>query len=87
MITEQTFGRFGDNEKTCGIGAAQVAFGDKPGYDGLAFVLHQPVDMGPCPINGCNHTTDSPGSYIIHLNDQHHMPRQQIADYLSQFGL
>lgn len=27
------------------------------------------------------------GNVVIHLNDQHRMPRDQIADRLSQFGL
>lgn len=87
MVTKQVYGQFGNSEQTCAIGAAQVAFGDRPGFEGLAFILEQPADMGPCPVNGCAARAHSPGAYIVHLNDYHKMPRQQIADYVSQFGL
>lgn len=85
MVTEQAFGSFGNQEKTCGIGAAQVAFGETPsGHGPLAILLTERLSI-PCP--DCVYTPVSVGSYIIHLNDDHQWPRQKIADSLEEYGL
>lgn len=48
-----------------------------------------PIREGVC---GVNKTTDcrnynSLATVVIHFNDHHKMPRNEIADHLSQFGL
>lgn len=83
MTTEQVYGAFGDTEHTCGIGAAQVAFGDRPGDAKLRTILETPMLIkGPC---GHNYSSLSNG--IMHLNDNHQWPRHKIADWLEKEGL
>lgn len=84
MMTEQTFGEFGDDERTCAIGAAQKALG-------------LPVSaMGPLNdllgSRGAKEPCDHPyawsvGALIMHLNDDDKWPREKIADWLETLGL
>lgn len=86
MTTKQTFREFGNKDRTCAIGAAQVAFGETPGSgSGLISLLSVPVAIGNCP--DCHYAPDSFGQIIMHLNDKHHWPRQKIADHIEEYGL
>lgn len=92
MTTDQAFWTFADEQGgTCAVGAAIVALGGDPSRDVEAFeaVVRQRVDLSGETI--CEHaqywtSTDIAGA-IYHLNDQHRMPRNQIADWLAAMGL
>lgn len=84
MATEQIFGAFGDGERTCALGAAQVALGERPGDGGgVIDVLGTARVERPCGHGGSASVRDS----IIHLNDGDHWPRERIASWLEELGL
>lgn len=84
MTTEQVFGDFGDQNRTCGIGAAQVAFGDNPGsYELVSILSRQMCITLPC----CSSIKSNMRDAIIHMNDIEKWPRQKIADWLESEGL
>lgn len=85
MMTEQTFGEFGDDERTCAIGAAQKALGLPVSAGGP--LLHLLGDRSAEPP--CEHGSLpwSVGALIIHLNDDDRWPREKIADWLEGLGL
>lgn len=84
MTTKQLYNAFGDKDVgTCGIGAAQVAFGDDPGSPALIRVLQTPIDVTTPSGRHFNNIA----SAIMYLNDAEHMPRQKIADWLESEGL
>lgn len=85
MSTTQIFGAFGDTERTCAIGAANVAFGRRPDDTELIRLLEgRRVDAVPC-----GHYSDGAcvTAAIIHLNDSDKWPRENIADWLQGIGL
>lgn len=86
MMTEQTFGEFGDESKTCGIGAAQLALGEPVGFSGGLFALLNQSPRVACPQAGHDHSS-TVGALIVHLNDGEQMPREKIADWLETIGL
>ena len=84
MMTEQTFGEFGDDDRTCAIGAAQKALGLPVSDNGpLLHLLHARSAAAPCGHG----STWSVGGLIIHLNDDDRWPREKIADWLEGLGL
>jgi hypothetical protein len=86
MMTEQAFGTFGDQEHTCGIGAAQIALGLTPSDGGpLNALLRNALVTPPCDHD--NLYGGDVRSAIIHLNDDHHWPREKVADWLEGLGL
>lgn len=85
MMTEQTFGEFGDDDRTCAIGAAQKALGLPVSAKGpLNGLLHSRQADAPC---GHGSATWTVGSLIMHLNDDDKWPREKIADWLEGMGL
>lgn len=87
MVTRQVFGQIGDlKETTCAIGAVYKGFGfdgSDTGGQMLSKELNQ-INV-KCPDN----SVCSQGSLegvIIHLNDQHHWPRENIATWLEGLG-
>lgn len=84
MMTEQTFGDFGDDDRTCAIGAAQKALGlPVSGSGPLNQLLHLRRADPPCG----HHSSRTVGSLIMHLNDDDRWPREKIADWLATLGL
>ena len=84
MMTEQTFGEFGDDERTCAIGAAQKALGLPVSANGpLVNLLHDRSADAPCGHDD----SWSVGALIVHLNDDDRWPREKIADWLEGLGL
>lgn len=84
MMTEQTFGEFGDDERTCAIGAAQKALGLPVSGEGLLnALLHERRADAPCG----HEARWTVGSLIMHLNDDDKWPREKIADWLGGLGL
>lgn len=85
MATDQAFGTFGDGTHTCGIGAAQVALGLTPQPDDeLNMMLEH---AGPVRSPCADRRHGSVRETIIHLNDDHKLPREKIADWLESLGL
>lgn len=102
MNTEQGFGRFVDSRgRMCALGTIWHGMGYNVTNEGVGkFVLDHPewgflldeidtrpllagICIEPCPRGKARTLADC----VIHLNDDHHMPRNEIADRLSQFGL
>lgn len=86
MTTDQAFGTLVDYQGAmCAEGAAIVALGGDPHCDDLTSVLSRRADF-PMP-DGCEHPHRILQRAIHHLNDLHHMPRHEIADWLAGMGL
>jgi len=86
MVTSQAFGNWGDEHETCGLGAAQVGFGDEPDGNGvLMWILDHFGTIMECPR--CPTLTPTVKVLVMHMNDDHRVPREKIADYLAEFGL
>ena len=87
MNTEQAFGALVDSVGgTCGIGAVMDGFGELPelNRNGILKILETSIAMPGCD---CGYFPDSVASFIIHQNDHHRTPRNQIADKLESLGL
>lgn len=99
MNTKQVFQDLGSTKDgtTCGIGAVFVGLGYE--FDGASHhdvmakhpelqVLDTPVNFGGRLPKGCGHAAKGTVvDQIIHLNDKHRLPRNQIADWLQSLGL
>jgi hypothetical protein len=91
---------FNDPICSCALGAAYEGFGNKPEPVIEAFKVWQAIDKAlgedslhyyissPCP-KGCSHYRSGwpIGSLVSHLNDDHHMSRETIADWLETLEL
>jgi hypothetical protein len=89
MLTKQCFGktgwrgRNGGELRTCALGSAHIAIGEKSGADTGKFF---PVSNIPafCPLGACQHRgTKDVGGVIAHLNDEHRWTRERIADWVA----
>jgi hypothetical protein len=89
MLKPQCFGDMHKHDQTCAIGAAMDADGVLDAWenaDRAVYVFDEWMEKYPirrefarCPQ--C-HLRGFVTDVIIHLNDEHHMTREQIADWL-----
>lgn len=85
MATKQVFGRLGNLEETCAIGAANLGYGENPESQSVFAILsHAKAD--PCHLCDGGRGMNNMANLIIHMNDDHKVPREQIADYLESKG-
>jgi len=95
MHTRQAFGVMTDGRGAyCAIGTIWLAMGLPVGSDdGLSegphwMFCHHEMDLAPFRYEGCFHCLDlDVADLVMHLNDYHSMPRNQIADLLEGAGL
>lgn len=84
-----TTGRFFGNIGTCALGAAVEAVTGHPHHtDGTALaVLHKEWKFLNPRKKGDGIALSSIGQKIVQMNDNEHMTREQIADWLAEQGL
>lgn len=94
ISTDQAFHTLRDPDgRTCAIGAAMVGFGDTTSNStrGLVPLLYTKISLPNCDVQHnqkvCSQPFSSIGQMIIHQNDYHMLPRNQIADNLEKLGL
>ena len=68
---------------TCAIGAACMGAGVDTETTAFRAALTRPYI--PCPK--CGGLSEYLGHAVVHLNDDHHEPRERIADWLEEQGL
>lgn len=93
MDTKQVFGKIGDLESTtCALGAVYHGFGFE-GYGAAMQSLNREMARVIIPCGGTTGLFGKPCrsentlmNVVIHMNDQHKMPREKIADYIESLG-
>lgn len=86
MSTTQIFHSFGNENETCALGAALLGFGEFPSDCGPLLKI---ISGDNSPVVDCCRCAylGTVGSVVMHLNDNHKMPRNEIADWLEELGL
>lgn len=92
MLKPQTFGAWGDDDGTCAMGAALDALGQLKKTEGPRETrikriwpwLKWAFTRKHCPFCGKWKTFATVCSLIIHLNDEDHVPREQIGKLISE---
>lgn len=94
MTSEQAFGTFSDpsadTPRFCALGTIWYALGlsGDPGSKGAEWeFLTAKVDVSPITRDCCPTEQDCLWAAIVHLNDEHRMPRDEIASRLERVGL
>lgn len=91
MLGPQSFSAWQLGDATCAIGAAMAAVGIE---DGLSrdvmrvwpWIFDEERASRVCPVAECaksNRMAESVGHVIMHLNDNHRLTREQIADWVA----